>query len=269
MNREEVTRALKPWWESRARPAWRAVVPDARGREVRSKFCGAQWLDAAEEPLTCEECGRFLPPFVQLDLDTLPGDLAGDYGSGLLQLFYCAGGVNDDDHPACWGEGGWEPFSDSVSRVRVARTDSLAARELPGVGHGAFSAAEIASWEQFDDYPHPEDYPAQGLTRTYDREARTVTLTCPSVGLNATLGFDEMDLDEIATAAEGDKLAGWPCWIQGPEYPTCPQCGAPMRVVFQLDSEAHVPFMFGDVGIGHITQCPQHHNVVAFGWACS
>jgi hypothetical protein len=42
-----------------------------------------------------------------------------------------------------------------------------------------------------------------------------------------------------------------------------------MRHVFQLDSEDHLPFLFGDAGTGHLTQCPQHHEVVAFGWACS
>jgi hypothetical protein len=26
--------------------------------------------------------------------------------------------------------------------------------------------------------------------------------------------------------------------------------------------------MFGDSGIGHITQCPEHKEVLAFGWAC-
>ena len=29
-----------------------------------------------------------------------------------------------------------------------------------------------------------------------------------------------------------------------------------------------LPFVFGDMGIGHITQCPEHKAVVAFGWAC-
>lgn len=33
--------------------------------------------------------------------------------------------------------------------------------------------------------------------------------------------------------------------------------------------EGDVPFMFGDVGRGHVTQCPDHEDVVAFGWACS
>ena len=41
-----------------------------------------------------------------------------------------------------------------------------------------------------------------------------------------------------------------------------------MALVFQVDSEDHVPFMFGDTGCGHVTQCPDHKDVVAFGWAC-
>jgi hypothetical protein len=38
--------------------------------------------------------------------------------------------------------------------------------------------------------------------------------------------------------------------------------------VLQLESDDHVPFEFGDSGTGHITQCPNHRNLVAFGWAC-
>lgn len=60
-----------------------------------------------------------------------------------------------------------------------------------------------------------------------------------------------------------------PLWVQGIEYPNCPVCNQKMRLVFQLDSEDNLPFMFGDVGCGHITQCKTHKTQVAFGWACS
>jgi hypothetical protein len=40
-----------------------------------------------------------------------------------------------------------------------------------------------------------------------------------------------------------------------------------MQLVFQHTGDS-IPFMFGDMGIGHITQCPEHKEVVAFGWAC-
>jgi hypothetical protein len=39
-------------------------------------------------------------------------------------------------------------------------------------------------------------------------------------------------------------------------------------LVFQVVLEDNVPSMFGDVGCGHVTQCPEHMEVVAFGWAC-
>ena len=51
----------------------------------------------------------------------------------------------------------------------------------------------------------------------------------------------------------GEKLGGWPMWVQSVEYPSCPECGAEMTLLFQIDSERNLPYMFGDVGCGHIT----------------
>jgi hypothetical protein len=56
--------------------------------------------------------------------------------------------------------------------------------------------------------------------------------------------------------------------VQRVEYPNWPTCDARMGLVLQIDSEDNVPHMFGDVGCGHITQCPNHPEVLAFGWAC-
>jgi hypothetical protein len=42
-----------------------------------------------------------------------------------------------------------------------------------------------------------------------------------------------------------------------------------MQMVFQINSEGNLPYMFGDSGRGHITQCPQHKDELAFAWACS
>ena len=47
-----------------------------------------------------------------------------------------------------------------------------------------------------------------------------------------------------------------------------PAVSAQMRLVFQIDSNDHLLFMFGDLGCGHLTQCPTHEDVLAFGWAC-
>ena len=67
---------------------------------------------------------------------------------------------------------------------------------------------------------------------------------------------------------QGDKLAGWPAWIQYVAYPRCRQCGLWMWFVFQIDSQCNLWHMFGDNGCGHITQCPDHRDELAFVWAC-
>jgi hypothetical protein len=209
--------------------------------------------------------------FVQLDLDALPAELDGMFGSGVLQLFYCTGqdySVPWDGKPECVQDDAWEPFSNSASLVRVVPTGAVNP-PVSSTGTGKLPASAIVGWERFDDYPDPQDHDLAGLTVIYDFKARTAWFRCGSVDLDATLSIDELEVEDIARAAERDKLDGWPYWVQNQEYPTCPDCGTLMRLVFQLDSEDHVPFMFGDAGVGHITQCPIHHDVVAFGWACS
>jgi uncharacterized protein YwqG len=75
-------------------------------------------------------------------------------------------------------------------------------------------------------------------------------------------------LAEEGFPVEKDKLLGWPYWVQSLEYPECPDCGKEMSLVFQIDSEDNLPYMFGDCGCGHITQCKDHPERLAFAWAC-
>jgi hypothetical protein len=288
--RDGLLDALRPWIDDQRRAAWRPVVVPGEPAESRSKFCGDPWLMPGEEPPTCRECGRDLRLFVQLDLDAVPEDLDRAFGSGVLQLFYCvwpepseepglliehfrlALGLDqdrapEDGKPPCVQEGAWAPFSDTASLVRVVPGDALS--PSTSEGDSGFPPSAIVGWERFDDLPHPEDHELTGLVVSYDFDIRTVSVRCDRVGVEATMAIDDLPVEDIAQAAEKDKLAGWPFWVQRREYPDCRRCGAQMRLVVQLDSEDHVPFMFGDAGVGHITQCPIHHEVVAFGWACS
>jgi hypothetical protein len=133
---------------------------------------------------------------------------------------------------------------------------------------GGFPVKRIVGWQRFLDLPDFAEHPELGLKHGYDSAARTLRLECPELGLVCD-HLRSTDLAKgIADAAARDKLGGWPAWVQGVEYPNCPRCGRRMAHVFQVDSEHNVPFMFGDVGCGHITQCPEHKEVVAFGWAC-
>src|SRR5262249_40249616 len=181
--------------------------------------------------------------------------------AGLLQLFYCT-------REECQGHGGWEPFAGDFSRVRVVQPSGPGLKTAVPPQEGGFPAKRIVRWQRFLEFPHPEEHGELGLRYTYDFKADTVRLECEELGL-VFEGVRDSDLAENITNSEaGDKLAGWPAWIQNVEYPNCPRCGRRMAHVFQVDSEDNIPFMFGDAGCGHLTQCPEHKAAVAFCWAC-
>ena len=256
-----VLRALAPWLERQRRRAWRPVTK--AGASGRSQIGGKPMLLRDEAWPLCVRCGGSRELFLQLDSRDLPGG-APWAGAGVLQVFYCTG-CDADQEP-------WVPFSAAhvvrvVDPAALVPPPDLPARGLPPVA--------ITGWEAFDDLPHPPEQEDLGLDLDYDFDKRTVAVRCPSIGVS----FDGLDCDAqddegrelaeaICLAAEGDKLGGWPHWIQGVEYPSCPRCQARMALVFQLDSNDNLDFMFGDSGVAHVTQCAQHPDVVALAWAC-
>lgn len=257
MRAQEIAALLQPWRARHQRPAWRPIVVEEEPATLSAKFGGLPWLAPDETWPTCGDCGLPLAFFLQLDLTNLPSKLDRSFGAGVLQLFYCT---------EC--DGGWEPFAAS-QLVRVLPRVALGlAAEPPGEVE-VFPAQAITSWEEFIDLPAPPEHDSLGLLYDYDFDAKITRVDCPEFGISVEGSTDDDIAEEVATAATGDKLAGWPAWIQGVEYPSCPKCARQMRLVFQVDSNDHLPFMFGDVGTGHITQCPEHPEVVAFGWACS
>jgi hypothetical protein len=152
--------------------------------------------------------------------------------------------------------------------VRLVQPSPVVSRPRIPIEEAYFPAKTIIGWEMQDDFPNSQDHEELGLDYRFDFDHHTVRVSCAS----SHLLFENQDMDiveAISSASEGDKLWGWPRWIQGAEYPKCPICNVRMENVFQLDSEDNLPFMFGDVGCGHITQCPRHKDVLTFAWACS
>ena len=95
-----------------------------------------------------------------------------------------------------------------------------------------FPAARITGWEPIDDYPHWDERDL-GIETEDDPNASRAILT-----------------------ASGDKLLGWPFWVQAPAYPRCSSCRSDMTPLFQVDHIGHLPFGFGDAGCGHVFVCP-------------
>lgn len=234
--------ALREKLAPHRRSAWTPEVVDGDGVPDGSRLGGRPWLGSGEAWPACGGCGRPMQLFVQLNARDLPPPAARALEGGLLQFFYC---TSDDD--SCTVEATpWAPFS-PAALVRLVARDDLEGGSAAIAGPETFPGKRIVSWVENPDYPNWEE--------AVDRE----------VGLTDEEG-DE--LGDEGFPLGGEKLLGWPLWVQGVEYPDCPDCGGRMELLFQVDSEQYIPYMFGDAGVGHITQCPRHRGRLAFGWAC-
>ena len=252
--------ALGPWIARHERPAWTPqTTTDDADRPV-SKFGGRPLLQTEETWPACRVCGLPFELLLQLDLAKASRVSGRDLGPGVLQLFYCV------RETSC--EPGWEPFNDQCSLCRVIPASGTAVADA---AENSFPPRAIVGWTEVVDRPDPEEHDALGLVYDYHfRETphRPMEVTCPELGLRFEGAPIVNHLQAEISSRDGDKLSGWPRWVQGVEYPSCPECGRRMELLMQLDSEDNVPYMFGDCGIGHITQCWDHKHVVAFGWAC-
>ncbi|HET6559793.1 MAG TPA: DUF1963 domain-containing protein [Prolixibacteraceae bacterium] len=205
----------------------------------RSKIGGFPYLRIAEDWPKCPNCQKHMQLFLQLNLEHIPErkDI------GLIQLFYCT-----SKEPDCeTALKAFFPFSSAV--VCRKTTVNGASAIIQPVIESVFQEKLITGWEAKDDYPHVEEYESLGL----DMDDEVLEI---------------MDARGLGLTIDKDKLFGWPYWVQGVEYPLDRATNQPMELLFQLDSEDHLPFMFGDSGIGHLTQSPDNKEEMAFGWAC-
>lgn len=214
-----------------ARPTWRLGRELGEGPVGSTRTGGLPDMSADEPWPDCGKCEKPLSFLFQLDMDALPAN-APALGGGLLRLFYC---VEDD----CIGEGEWEAFS--VKHALPITGEPVARRDVPSGTH-THPAAHLVQWVPATDYPNWED--RDGL-------------------------IAEIEQDAEIGPHDGHKLGGWPFWVQGQERPHCTVCKAVMEPFVQLDAAWDFSFGFGDIGIGHISQCKDHQEIFAFAWACT
>ena len=256
MKSEEIQQMFENWRRKHTRLAWVPIVSETQ--DSTSWFGGTPAQSASSDWPICSECEQPMLFFLQLDLSTLPEGFNAVQRTGVVQLFYCS-----TDDGMC---NTWEPFSGThhirlfSNGVELTRPDSIQ----------GFGRKSIVGWNESKDIPHPAEHEQNGISYQYDFENKQVSIICndPVIVLeNLDIDLDVAEL--ISISKPGDKLGGWPYWIQGVEYPSCPECQDQMVLLFQIDSEDNLPHMFGDVGCAHLTQCRNHPHILAFGWACS
>ncbi len=214
-------------------PTWLPETADGDGPLRGSRIGGRAFLLSGEQHPACGVCGSPLHLVVQLNSEELPAPVSAWTGPGIFQVFYCLS-------QCAWNADGWAPHS-LVHRAR--RIDLHATGELSAAGRSA-PARAITGWGEVEDLPKWRELP----------------IAVP----------DELEdvFDEAERPVVGDKLDGWPFWVQRPEYTNCSVCGARMRMLFQVDSQDNLDWMWGDTGCAHLSVCPEHPDELAFGWAC-
>ncbi|RUR87009.1 DUF1963 domain-containing protein [Chlorogloeopsis fritschii PCC 9212] len=281
------------------RSAFKPITQPGDGDLTASKFAGKPWLNAGEKWPLCPNSNQPMQFFLQINLDELPQNAKNIFGTGILQLFYCTNVVEIKHDTGLFGktieeceklkeyatknlplpqgiagtvvdwEGdigkikfvvykdcvsdydGWSPFS-PCQLVRIVQPNHQPTEyEIPEM-EGLFPAKLIVGWKEVSDYPNWLEIDEFKIPLEKDEEDI----------------LDDILMEEFHQG--GDKLAGWPDWVQVPEYPKCPICSQPMnQLVFQLESADNIPYTWGDAGVGYILQCPQHKEEVAFLWQCT
>lgn len=253
----EPTPPLEPelWEQLRAalEPSLRATFlprfEEPSGDAARSKLGGLPLLAPGEDWPRCGCCQEPMPLALQLARAECPPAAQALFPAEHLQLFYCSSS-------GCGAEGAWEPFADN--RLLRFLPEGQPATAIPACPEPT-GAMDLADWIELQESPHDEDVELPAAVE----EARTQ--------LQERVEGGEADLSEVpyAGARSGHRLLGWPAWTQAPEWPSCPSCGERMAFLFQIDAEQDpLRMLFAAEGTGHVTQCPQHPEVLAFGWAC-
>lgn len=233
---EKVLKELEPYKRIAYVPITKQVKPQFC---EASKIGGLPYLNADNPWPICPNCSQHMALFLQINRPELPIDPK----PGILQLFYCIG----DDKTHCESDlEAWEPFSKG-SVVRLVEYSGTSLQE-DVESDLVLSEKRILSWDEKADYPHLEE--SMGLGHEMDDDL-----------------YEYMETRE-GLATEGDKLYGWPYWVQGEEYPNDRETETQMELFFQLDSEVNLDFMFGDCGVGHVTISPDNEKEMAFAWAC-
>jgi hypothetical protein len=235
---EGLTERIHEW----KRTAWLPVTEAGDGPATASKFSGTPWLGPGESWPACPRCQKPMALFLQLDLGALPRELGGELGVGLLQMFYCV----SRSECTTRGEGCRDPFSPYQLLRRIDPGAGGPPASLPTFDD-PIPARLITGWEPVEDYPDGTELGDLGIETDDD----VVDALCD-------LGY---------MPHQNDKLGGWPSWPQYADYPRCRACGRELWMIFQLESDQNLRYMFGDDGCGHITGCPDHPDELAFTWS--
>jgi ankyrin repeat protein len=94
------------------------------------------------------------------------------------------------------------------------------------------------------------------------------SINTDSARIKQTLSEEQIAMLRFLNVS-GDKLGGWPDWVQDSNYPICSQCqGLQSQLIFQLEGGRTLPVDWGDAGIAYLLCCPKHPSEMSFITQC-
>jgi hypothetical protein len=184
------------------RKCWTPEVRSGDGALMASKFSGIPYLAEGEKWPTCPNCGNPIQALRAIEFRRTSGRVRKALGDGLLQFFYCTNG-----EPMCEVDcQAWGPYSKSTVLRIIAP------------GHNA---------SEYSESPVPNPFrPRQilaGLRKTISQNWEELKEYA------VEMTEDEQEKLSESYPVQGEKLWGWPLWVQGIEYPNCPKCDTRMH----------------------------------------
>ncbi len=205
-----------------------------------SKIGGYPYLHQVGDWPLCANCKKHMQLFLQLNLDSLPEKRQ----KGLLQFFYCT-----SRHPDCQNLlESHKAFSPGALIRTIPEPEQESKTLIPDMKN-IFPEKIITSWSVFQDYPSLEELQELGIEIPYD-------------------DYFLLEEKQVGIPFPGDKVFGWPLWLDQLNYPYCRKNHSRMESVFQFCSNDHLPWHFSDSGIGHVHESIDGSNEFAFEWSC-
>jgi predicted DNA-binding WGR domain protein len=246
--------AFEPWREKYGLPTWFPIVEDRDGNLTDSKFSGLPAFLPDEAAPTCPHCQKRLQLLLQLNTLHFPKEIGDEYGVGLIQVFLCT-------QQLCRGSASGEAI------CRLIANDTPEHQTLPTFEE-AFPAKKIIGWQLEQSYPDDDELEQYGVVLdSLDNEDDDILIrvTCDEFNVRYVSDDDE-SIWSITPHGGGARLSGYPSWYYNSLSKCCPICLKPMRMVFEFDSDDHIPFWFGRYQRGHLMQCKTHKTELSLIW---
>lgn len=265
---------------SHRRTAWAPLTGTPGHSGEFGQYGGVPKLEQGEDWPICGCCSKRMGLVLQIELEKAPEPFRAKVArDGFFQFFYCL-------ETECSVLEPWAPFQKN-SLARTIGGGAVSAARLP---ESTYKEIPILGWVSAREGPGWEERFSVGIDREFLQCDLFSTFAEMAENWNEHDSYYDQVLDYLGLTVEnapdffsyaknlpGDKLLGWPSWSQGVEYPSCPQCGAQMEMLVQINNDGHgsgVPGfgsalgqVFAADGNGHISYCPEHGQMT-FAWAC-